>query len=114
MSLRRQNTSFLTNIDKWSVLAKSHFFFLGIETGPHAALIGCVHHGGIKSLMVTQLPPYAPDSGPGWDMTPTHMTGVEARTHVSTLAHEPLCKSQLPFLGLPASQVYAVTQLGVS
>lgn len=60
--------------------------FLGIETGPHVALIGCVHHGGTESLVVTQLPPYAPDSGPGLDMTPTHMMGGSKNSckHIST------------------------------
>lgn len=62
--------------------------FLGIETGPHVTLIDCVHHGRTESLVVIQLPPYSPDSGSSLNMTPKHMAGVEARTHVSTLAHE--------------------------
>lgn len=68
------------------MLAKSHL--LGIETGPHAALIGCAHHGGTESLVVTQLPPYTPDSGPGFHMTPAHMTGgsENSRGHTSTRA----------------------------
>ena len=88
-------------------------FFLDIETGPHAALIGCAHHGGTESLVVTKLPPYAPDSGPGFDMTPAHTTGgsENSREHTSTRASVPATASLPGVASLAGVCTYTVRGL---